>query len=162
MAILVWSFAVRNLRMSLVFSLVLACGLVYVVSFTGQFPPFIRRTMSLFALGNEGPLPRLTLFPMYLESLVEHPWFGVGIGGTGAAGAEGSLAGFLAQKLRTGGHGAYISLLYLFGLSAFIPFMLIIVGSLRSSYRMFRRAASPGIRSTALFCFLFLVYNYQT
>jgi len=157
-AILVWSFAVRNLRMSLVISLALACGLVYVIGVTEQLPAFFRRTMSLFTLGSEAPLPRLTLFPMYLESLVEHPWFGVGIGVTGSAGTEGSFAEFLAQKLRTGGHGAYISLLYLFGLSAFIPFVLILAGSLRSSYRMFRRAASPGIRSTALFCFLFLVY----
>jgi hypothetical protein len=95
---------------------------------------------------------------MYLESVAEHPWIGVGIGVTGAAGAQGPFAEFLAHKLRTGGHGAYASVLYLFGLAAFIPFALILLGSLRSSYRTFRRTASPAVRSTALFCFLFLVY----
>jgi O-antigen ligase len=95
---------------------------------------------------------------MYLQSVAEHPWFGVGIGAAGAAGTESTFAEFLTQKLRTGGHGAYASVLYLFGLVAFVPFLLILVGSLRSSYRIFRRAATPAVRSTGLFCFLFLVY----
>ncbi len=157
-ALLTWSVVTRNFRVTVALALVLACAGVYVVAVAEEFQPFFRRTLTLATDLDERALPRTQLFPLYGASIRENPLVGVGIGGVRGAESGDTLSAFLAAKLRTGGHGSYISLLYLFGLAAFVPFLLLLVACLRSSFQMFRRAASAGVSSLALFCFLFLVY----
>lgn len=151
LALVVWLIIQKNPRY------LIAIPIIFLFFYLGLFvyydilPGFLQRILQIrdaFATFE----PRVYLFSLYWESFLRiNPLFGVSIGSV-----EFSTS-FDWENLRVGGHGTYISILYLFGLVGFIPFVWGLVKGLKHSYSLSKRVNDKD-KSLAMFCFLWLTY----
>ena len=154
LAVLAWPVVTRQWKLAAVFTLGGIAGLTVLFVMAKDVPLLFRRPVKETNLEAIRRDVRVELFEYYIESFKQHPYVGVGIRRNYKPRHE---SGFVGGNAMWGGHGTYISLLYLFGLAAFVPFIGLLGLSLFSSYRVYWSGAPPPVGSLALFCFLCIV-----
>jgi len=157
LALLIWMMIQKKSGYriaSFVVFLSLCCG---VFLFYEVLPGSFQRILKIHGSFEQLDVGRATVFPLYWESFLHHPLFGVGIGSSGFRYSSG-LSFLVSEQLRLGGHGAYISISYLMGLAGLAPFIWGLVGSLKYSYSLSKKEDDKFNASLAMFCFLWLVY----
>jgi O-antigen ligase len=99
----------------------------------------------------------------FFQRFKENPLFGTGIGSLSLSWQDienyrSSFETFVIVNLKAGGHGTFLSLLYLFGLSGFIPFVLSLLFGIRTSFKLYKASqCNETLRSIALCCLLYLL-----
>jgi len=157
LALLIWMVIQKKPRY-LVISFMVFLSLYFgMFVFYEVLPGSLQRILKIRGSLEQLDVGRASVFPLYWESFLHHPLFGVGIGSSGFRySLEWSF--FVSEQLRLGGHGTYISILYLMGLAGFIPFIWGLVRSLKYSYSLSKKENDKFNASLAMFCFLWLVY----
>ena len=159
LALVVW-LLIKGKPKYLVVSLVISIALYLgIFVFHENLPGFFQRTFRIRGGFQELDIGRTEAFSFFWQSFLSHPLFGVGIGHPGFRYSSNWLTFFVSEQLRRGGHGTYLSLLYLFGLVGFIPFMIALIQGIKSSYGLSLKTGSELDQSLALFCFVFLIFN---
>ncbi len=163
MALLVWMIIIEKKARYYVMSLTIFLFLyLSVFVFYEIIPGSLQRIFNIFGSFRQLDYGRSLLFPVFLESSLRHPILGVGIGSIETSWEEialgGALETYIVSNLRLGGHGTYISILYLMGLAGFIPFAWGLIKGLKCSYSLSKRNNDKLIMSLAIFCFLWLIY----
>jgi len=96
------------------------------------FPGQLQRMSGMLA-GLEGIDPsRALLFRLYLEGFLQSPIMGQGIGSSlvKAFSIDPAWGAFVNQQLQAGGHSAYLSILYLYGVAGGFLWFGLFIGSL--------------------------------
>jgi len=157
LALLIWMVIQKKPRY-LVISFMVFLSLYFgMFVFYEVLPGSLQRILKIRGSLERLDVGRASVFPLYWESFLHHPLFGVGMGSSGFRySSEWSF--FVSEQLRLGGHGTYISILYLMGLAGFIPFIWGLVRSLKHSYSLSKKENDKFNASLAMFCFLWLVY----
>ena len=111
-------------------------------------------------------LPRGFLFKFYLDNFLASPAFGKGIGGYAEVGLDGEyLNEFVTTNLRIGGHGAYFSILSLFGICGAFYLIVFLFVNIIYQLRFFKSAVSASLekyKSVSLFILLSLLIKTAT
>jgi O-antigen ligase len=139
---------------------ILGIGIIVIQStLPGQFE---RITTAFLSFEQQDPY-RTILFDIYWQGFEDSPIFGQGIGsktevlGYAATSALGD-AEFFSQQIITGGHGSYLSILFVFGLLGAIPWFGLLTTALIASFRLARDRAEedsvPGFWSRLTFLYL--------
>lgn len=162
-ALLVWMIIIEKKARYYVMSLTIFLFLyLSVFVFHEIFPGSLQRIFNIYAGFRQLDYGRSLLFPLFRESFLRHPILGVGIGSIETSWEEMTLGGafetYIVSNLRLGGHGTYISILYLMGLAGFIPFIWGLIKGLKCSYSLSKRNNDKLIMSLGIFCFLWLIY----
>lgn len=158
LAILIWLMVHRKSQHLIIFfALILALYLSMTI-FYENLPGSFQRILQIRGRFEQLDPWRATLFPIYLKSFLIRPLFGVGIGSVESGFHITNVETFLLNQLRRGGHGVYVSLLYLWGLAGFIPFMWILVKSLKVSNFLLKTESENFNAKLATFCFFWLIY----
>jgi hypothetical protein len=157
-ALVVWLLIKRKPKYVLVSLVILIALYLGIFVFYENLPGFFQRTFRIRGSFQELDIGRARAFSSFWRSFFYHPLFGVGIGHSGFRYSSDWLTFFGSEQLRRGGHGTYLSLLYLFGLMGFIPFMIALIKGINSSYELSLKTDSELDQSFAMFCLLFLVY----
>ena len=106
---------------------------------------------------------RGTAWYLYLKSFIANPIFGKGISDyTGFI--YSSFPGtehFVRQQLFSGGHGAYFSLLGIFGIGGITYFVILVYGGIILSFKKIKQYAAFNQDKTAIaiFCFMLLIIS---
>jgi len=159
LALVVWLLIKRKPKYLVVSLVILIALYLGVFIFYENLPGFFQRTFRISGGFQELDIGRRGAFSFFWQSFLSQPLFGIGIGHPGFRYSSNWLTFFVSEQLRRGGHGTYLSLLYLFGLVGFIPFMIALIQGIKSSYRLSLKTGSELDQSLALFCFLFLIFN---
>ncbi len=124
-----------------------------------KLPDQIKRITFVNAPLSQLDYARDVMYQMSWDLFRKHPVFGVGIGAFPITGVAGSIEHqFLTRHLRYGGHGAYVSLLFLTGMVGLIPFLWVIIRSLRGAYCVFVAHSTDIRKCVSLFLLLSIVF----
>jgi hypothetical protein len=126
--------------------------------FYDTLPNFFQRAFRIKGGIQALDIGRSEVYSFFWQSFLHNPFLGVGIGSSEFRYSSDELSFFVSEQLRIGGHGTYISLLYLFGLLGFIPFIIILFQGIKYSYKLFLQTVNDFEKSLSLFCFLFLIF----
>ena len=95
---------------------------------------------------------RFKAYEAYYNEFLENPIFGKGVGYTGTE------YNFVAENLIHGGHGAYISVLAIYGIGGIVYFSLLVFGTLYHSYKLYKVYKNHHEYALwTLFAFLYIV-----
>jgi len=158
LALIVWLLIKRKPKYLVVSLVILITLYLSIFVFYENLPGFFQRTFRIRGGFQELDIGRVGAFSFFWQSFLSHPLFGVGIAHSGFRYSSDWLTFFVSEQLRIGGHGTYLSLLYLFGLVGFIPFMIALTQGIKSSYELSLKTDSKLDQSFAMFCLLFLIY----
>jgi len=157
LALLVWISIQKKPKffISAIFMAILLYLGVFV--YYNSLPGSLQRILKIHGSLTQLDIGRGSTFPLYWQSFLRYPLFGVGITLTEFTKAE-SVSLFTYQQLCLGGHGTYLSILYLMGLAGFVPFIWGLVQGIKSSYFLSQKMKEKFGKSVTLFCFLWLIY----
>mgnify|MGYP006283672647 CR=1 FL=1 len=149
------------------FLLILA-GLIFVIYLAASaFLPVPDQFNRIFAYQGgiiQQSLPRGFLFKFYIDSFLSSPIMGKGIGFT-EVGVHGDyLSQFVTTNLMIGGHGAYLSIISIFGLCGAFNLVVFLFGGILYHLR-FLKNASPALQryqDLSLFILLSLLIKTAT
>ncbi len=145
--------------------LVLACGIIVLtVALMAQFvslPTQIKRISGLTLIEEGGFTQqdpgRAVTFSYFWDIFLDNPLFGKGIGVY--SGRVPERLNFINEQLISGGHGAYLSILAIFGILGAVFLALILFGTVFKSYRLILMnslSKEPvAYKKTAIFIFLY-------
>ena len=95
---------------------------------------------------------RFQAYEAYYNEFFKNPIFGKGVGYTGGA------IDYVGSNLIHGGHGAYLSVLAIYGIGGLVYFCLLVFGTLYHSYKLFKLYRNHYEYALwALFAFLYIV-----
>jgi len=158
LTVAIWLLIKKKPRYILGLLMLFTCLYVAIFVCYQDLPEVFQRSFRLMGSFQELDIGRTKVFQLFLQSFLNHPLFGVGIGSSGFRYSSNWSSFFISEQLRTGGHGTYSSLLYLFGLVGFIPFVIILIQGIRLSYQFLLKTESKFEKSLIMFCFLFLIF----
>ena len=96
-----------------------------------ELPDQLERMTGVTAAVEQQSKYRFEAYSVYLREFLENPIFGKGIG---FAGGE---LDFVSHNLIHGGHGAYLSIMAIYGIGGLIFLCLLVFGTLYHSYKLF-------------------------
>lgn len=158
LALLIWMMVQKKPRYLIVSFMVLLSLYLGIFVFYEALPGSLQRILKIRGSFEHLDVGRASVFLLYWELFLHHPLFGMGMGSSSFRYSSNWLSFFTSEQLRIGGHGTYISILYLMGLAGFIPFVWGLVGSLKFSYSLSKKEDHKFNLSLAMFCFLWLVF----
>ncbi len=154
---LIFYFAIFERRRLLNFMpyFILIIAAIVVISCTPKFCSQIER---LFKIGGGFAAQdtfRSVTYDHYISSFLSNPLFGKGIGyAPGIIVGSGQESEFVYQQLMHGGHGAYLSMLALWGIGGLIFLLSMLVGGIYYSVSLIKIGQYEQI---GMFCFYYLV-----
>jgi len=158
LTLLVWMMVQKKPRYLIVSFMIFLSLYLGIFVFYEALPGSLQRILKIYGSFEHLDVGRASVFLLYWENFSHDPLFGVGIGSSSFRYSSEWLSLFKSEQLRIGGHGTYVSILYLMGLAGFIPFAWGLVGSLKFSYSLLKRENDKFKVALAMFCFLWLVY----
>jgi len=99
---------------------------------------------------------RFFMYYISLKHIEENPVTGVGIGAFEDKAKPGTFEKYISTHLRYGGHGAFLTILFLLGLVGFIPFILMCYYGITLSIKHLKYT---DMKDISLFCFYFIAFN---
>ena len=117
-----------------------------------QLPGHLERMTGVSAAVDQQVDYRFQAYSAYLDEFFKSPIFGKGVG---YAGGE---IDYVGSNLIHGGHGAYLSVLAIYGIGGLVYFCLLVFGTLYHSYKLFKLYRNHYEYALwALFAFLYIV-----
>ena len=117
-----------------------------------QLPGHLQRMTGVTEAVDEQARFRFKAYEAYYNEFLKSPIFGKGVGYTGTE------YNFVSGNLIHGGHGAYLSVLAIYGIGGLVYFCLLVFGTLYHSYKLFKVYKNHHEYALwTLFAFLYLV-----
>lgn len=162
--IFVYMIAV-NKRAITSFTMVLLGGVLvaFLTLSTLNLPKQFQRLTSFGGSFGETDPYREATFKTYWETFLEHPIAGKGFGEMKLYGLEREYESFVLVQIVGGGHGAYVSMLAIFGLVGIFFLVNLLIGTIVFGFRVIQdrntkfRISFPGDANLAVFSILYIL-----